>query len=272
MGGPGAILVGCSRKTRGKPGAGAVIVAFQAWASGVAGHESAETLLHRPHRQNLARWYSAPRSAKSPNDTAPPPPTTEACLRVKHFEEARRIGRILPGLERHLQAGERVRMLRQVDLHATDIDRALAARLQCPHRRDGLRLGVVEQPLAPGIHRPWPGAPVPADWIPPPALHPPDRGQQMRRTSRWSAAWIALWQSWPGVTGVGTSDRGNIDSALACPPTVSTTSRLQKQDSLGMALTWLNHTRLRLSGSSPAYSLSTSVPSWCALQISLADE
>ena len=67
-------------------------------------------------------------------------------------------------------------MMHQVDLHAADVDRAHAARLQRPHGGDRLRLGVVEAALSLGIDRPGPG------------LTPPVRGSGRPLSTRPIAA------------------------------------------------------------------------------------
>ena len=102
-------------------------------------------------------------------------------LGVQIGQEARGIGRVGGGIERLLQAGEGIRMVHQVDLHAADVDRADATGLQPPRRGDRLLLGVVEAALPFGIDGPGPGRQHAAGRIAPAALDPADRRQELRR-------------------------------------------------------------------------------------------
>jgi len=66
-------------------------------------------------------------------------------------QKVRCIGRVGGRVERLIQAGERIGMVHQVDLHAADVDRLDAARLQCVDRGDRLGLGVVVAALPLGV-------------------------------------------------------------------------------------------------------------------------
>jgi len=99
------------------------------------------------------------------------------------MEEVGRIIRIGGWLECLIQRGEGVRVVKQVHLHAPDIDRPDPFRLQCSDGSNGLLFALEEAALSLGVDGPWPGVDYPGRWIAPTTLDPADRGQKMR----WNA-------------------------------------------------------------------------------------
>ena len=70
----------------------------------------------------------------------------------------------------------------------------------------------------------------PSGWVTPPALHAIDRGQQMRRNA---AAPVRLRQPPTGTADLGVTGEGNIDWALAGPPTASNVTTARQNHRMG---------------------------------------
>lgn len=101
-----------------------------------------------------------------------------AGLAVQVDQEMRGIGRVGDRVEGLLQGRERIRVVQQVHLHAADIDRTNAARLQRLHRGDRLGLALKNVIHTLRVDRPRPGIDA-AVRLAPAALHPADRGHEL---------------------------------------------------------------------------------------------
>ena len=104
-----------------------------------------------------------------------------AGAREQFLEEFRCVGGVGLRIEGYFQAGERVRMVHQIDLPAADIDRPDPVGLHGTDGGHSLGLGSVEQPLSLGVHGPRPRVHRAGGRIAPAAFHAADRSQQMGR-------------------------------------------------------------------------------------------
>ena len=170
---------GDDRITGGTPVAPAFRVAPQARASGDAGGQAGKLLLLRPDCQHLALVVGAEIGGRRVVQRRRLRPITR--LAVEFLQKPRSIGGIDLRFERQVQAGEGGGMVHQVDLHAANVDRLHPTLLHGAHRGDCLRLGVIKESLALGIHRPGPGMRSAGGRIAPTALDPANGGQQIGR-------------------------------------------------------------------------------------------
>ena len=141
--------------------------------------QAGELLLLGPDRQDLLPVVVAKfrrRRVIQAGRLVPVPGLDEQFL-----EETGGIGGIGLRIERGLEVREGVRVVHQVDLTATDVDRSDPVCLHGAHGRDRLCLGVVEVSLALGIHGPGPGMNGAGDRVPAAALDPGYCRQQMGR-------------------------------------------------------------------------------------------
>ena len=153
MCGAGACPGGCTRITperrwrvhRGRPGLG----------QGRWGYQACQPLLLRPDCRNPLLIFGTNSWRRRMVHRRRLVPVTG--LRKQFLEELCRVTRIGDRIERHLQVGEGVRMVHQIDLCASDIDRSDAAGLHGPYSGDRLSLRLVDEALAFGVRTPRPG-------------------------------------------------------------------------------------------------------------------
>ena len=131
-------------------------------------------------------------------------PVPRSRLVVQGAQKSRSVGDVGRGIERLLQAGERVRVMHQVDLHAADVDAPPPGPPQPLDPADGLGLGVEVAAVAGVVRRPGPG---------------PDGPAARGRAGRNSLSATAV--SRPRGSGPAASTRGSRRRTVASSPAVA---------------------------------------------------